>query len=165
MADLGAEVVAVEPPGGSVLRSEAAYPFLARGKKSVVLDLHELADAEVAWSLASEADVLITTLRPAALERFGLDHSVLSVVNPGLVYGSVTGWGRTGPMRDAKGYEGMVLAKLGAMATTYAAASSAPARPSSRSPSPPGARRRPCCRESSRASWSGRPAGWDSSSR
>ncbi|MCP9965012.1 CoA transferase [Actinomadura madurae] len=63
MADLGAEVVAVEPPGGSVLRSEAAYPFLARGKKSVVLDLHELADAEVAWSLASEADVLITTLR------------------------------------------------------------------------------------------------------
>ncbi|MCP9977507.1 CaiB/BaiF CoA-transferase family protein [Actinomadura madurae] len=126
MADLGAEVVAVEPPGGSVLRSEAAYPFLARGKKSVVLDLHELADAEVAWSLASEADVLITTLRPAALERFGLDHSVLSVVNPGLVYGSVTGWGRTGPMRDAKGYEGMVLAKLGAMATTYAAASLRP---------------------------------------
>jgi crotonobetainyl-CoA:carnitine CoA-transferase CaiB-like acyl-CoA transferase len=126
LADLGAEVIAVEPAGGSPLRSQAGFPFLARGKQSVVLDLHARADAESAWQLASEADVVVTTLRPAALERFGLDYQVLSVFNPAIVYGSITGWGRTGPLRDAKGYEGMVLAKIGAMATSYAPVSPRP---------------------------------------
>ncbi|HVW41106.1 MAG TPA: CoA transferase [Amycolatopsis sp.] len=125
-ADLGAEVVVVEPPGGSRFRGEAVFPFLARGKKSVVLDLHERADAGVAWGLAGEADVLITTLRPVTLERFGLGYGGLSVVNPRLVYGSVTGWGRSGPLRDAKGYEGLVLAKLGVNATGFGRASARP---------------------------------------
>jgi crotonobetainyl-CoA:carnitine CoA-transferase CaiB-like acyl-CoA transferase len=119
LADLGAEVVVVEPPGGSRLRSQAVFPFVARGKKSIVLDLRDQGDAETARRLASGADVLVTTLRPATLERFGLGYPALSALNPRLVYGSVTGWGRTGPMRDAKGYEGMVLAKLGAMATSF----------------------------------------------
>ncbi|WP_236792034.1 CaiB/BaiF CoA-transferase family protein [Amycolatopsis sp. GM8] len=126
LADLGAEVVAVEPPGGGVLRRAAAYPFLARGKKSVVLDLHEPADADVARGLASEADIVITTVRPTTLERFGLDHPVLSALNPRLVYGSITGWGRTGPLRDAKGYEGMVMAKLGILTNAFGKASVRP---------------------------------------
>jgi crotonobetainyl-CoA:carnitine CoA-transferase CaiB-like acyl-CoA transferase len=118
-ADLGAEVTVVEPPGGSPLRSQAGFPFLARGKQSIVLDLHGGDDAEAAWQLASEADIVVTTLRPAALDRFGLDYQRLSVRNPAVIYGSITAWGRTGPLRDAKGYEGMVLAKIGAMATSY----------------------------------------------
>lgn len=126
LADLGAEVIAIEPPGGSPLRTQAGFAFLARGKKSVVLDLHDAADAGTARRLLSEADVMVTTLRPAALERFGIGYEPMSKVNPRLVYGSVTGWGRTGPLRDAKGYEGMIMAKLGAMATSFAQASTRP---------------------------------------
>jgi crotonobetainyl-CoA:carnitine CoA-transferase CaiB-like acyl-CoA transferase len=126
LADLGAEVVTIEPPGGSPLRPLAAFPFLARGKKSIVLDLHTRDDAETAWRLACQADVVVSTLRPAALERFGLDYQVLSVFNPSLVYGSITGWGRSGPLSGAKGYEGLVLAKLGAMATSYGPLSTRP---------------------------------------
>ena len=57
-ADFGAEVVHVEPPGGSQLRAQPGYPFLARGKKSIVLDLHAEADRAVARTMASGADVV-----------------------------------------------------------------------------------------------------------
>jgi crotonobetainyl-CoA:carnitine CoA-transferase CaiB-like acyl-CoA transferase len=113
-ADFGAEVVSIEPPGGVSLRSEPGYRFIGRGKQSIVLDLHDKAEAEVALRLAAGADVVLTSLRLAALERFGLGHDAVAAVNPRVVYGSVTGWGRVGPLRDAKGYEGLIMAKLGA---------------------------------------------------
>src|SRR5688572_19482503 len=72
LADFGADVVAVEPPGGSPLRTQPSFPFWGRGKRSVVLDLAAPADAEVARSLAIGADVVIETFRPAVVERFGL---------------------------------------------------------------------------------------------
>jgi crotonobetainyl-CoA:carnitine CoA-transferase CaiB-like acyl-CoA transferase len=114
LADLGAEVITVEPPGGSPLRATPGHLFVARGKKSIVLDLHDKEEAETALRLCAVADVVLTSLRPASLERFGIDHATVAAVNPGVVYGSITGWGRVGRLRDAKGYEGMVMAKLGA---------------------------------------------------
>jgi crotonobetainyl-CoA:carnitine CoA-transferase CaiB-like acyl-CoA transferase len=114
LADLGAEVAAVEPPGGSPLREVPGHPFLARGTRSVVLDLHDKEEAATALRLCADADVVLTSLRPAALERFGLDHVAVATINPRVVYGAVTGWGRQGPLRDAKGYEGLIMAKLGA---------------------------------------------------
>jgi crotonobetainyl-CoA:carnitine CoA-transferase CaiB-like acyl-CoA transferase len=115
LADFGAEVVHVEPVGGSPLRSMPGYPFLARGKKSIVLDLHHTADVGVARDLALGADVLVETFRPGVMERFGLGFGDLETENPRLVYGSITAFGRTGPYAATKGYEALVMARLGAL--------------------------------------------------
>ena len=113
LADFGAEVVHVEPPGGSVLRSHPSYPFWARGKRSIELDLRADADAEVARGLARGADVIVETWRPGVADRFGLGYDELAAANERLVYASITGFGRTGPFSHLKGYEGLVAAKVG----------------------------------------------------
>ena len=118
LADFGAEVVQVEPPGGSQLRAQPGYPFLARGKKSIVLDLRAVADRALARTMASGADVVIETFRPGVMERLGLGYEDLRADNPGLIFGSVTGFGRTGPYAAAKGYEGLVMARIGALAAS-----------------------------------------------
>jgi crotonobetainyl-CoA:carnitine CoA-transferase CaiB-like acyl-CoA transferase len=118
LADFGAEVVHVEPPGGSPLRALPSYPFLARGRGSVVLDLKDAADNAAARRLAVGADVLIETFRPGVTERLGLGYDALRAHNPGLVYGSITGFGRTGPYADVKGYEALVIARIGGLATS-----------------------------------------------
>ncbi|MGX7679267.1 CaiB/BaiF CoA transferase family protein [Jatrophihabitans sp. DSM 45814] len=113
-ADLGAEVISIEPPAGSELRAIPGFRFLGRGKKSIALDLHNAVDADCALRLAAGADVVLASLRPKALARFAIDYESVAAVNPRAVYGSVTGWGRSGPMRDTKGYEGLIMAKIGA---------------------------------------------------
>ena len=115
LADFGAEVVHVEPPGGSSLRDLPSFPMIGRGKKSMVLDLNDAGDAVLARTLALGADVLIETFRPGVMERFGLGYEELSAANPRLVYGSVTGFGRKGPYADVKGYEALVMARVGAL--------------------------------------------------
>jgi crotonobetainyl-CoA:carnitine CoA-transferase CaiB-like acyl-CoA transferase len=112
-ADFGADVVHVEPPGGSPLRAQPAYPFWARGKSSVELNLRDHTDAAVARRLCVDADVVIETFRPGVVERLGLGYDALTADNPGVVYGSVTGFGRHGPLADLAGYEGVVMAKMG----------------------------------------------------
>src|ERR1700749_5100573 len=72
-ADLGAEVIMVESPAGAAIRSVPGFRFLGGGTKSLVLDLDVSGDAWVAFTLATQADVVLTSLRPRALERFGLD--------------------------------------------------------------------------------------------
>jgi crotonobetainyl-CoA:carnitine CoA-transferase CaiB-like acyl-CoA transferase len=114
-ADNGAEVIHVEPPGGSPLRQRRAWPFWGRGKKSLELDLHDASDIEVAQNLAATADVVIETLRPGKVEHLGLDYETLSRDHPRLVYGSITGFGRNGPYAQSKGYEGILLARMGAL--------------------------------------------------
>ncbi|HEY6427504.1 MAG TPA: CoA transferase, partial [Acidimicrobiales bacterium] len=78
LADFGAEVVHVEPPGGSPLRGLPSYPFIARGKKSMVLDLHDSAESASAREMAIGADVLIETFRPGVMERLGLGYEDLN---------------------------------------------------------------------------------------
>jgi crotonobetainyl-CoA:carnitine CoA-transferase CaiB-like acyl-CoA transferase len=118
LADFGAEVVFVEPPGGSSLRSAPSFPFIARGKRSIVLDLADPADQATAKALALGADVLIETWRPGVAERLGLGYDGLSEANPGIVYGSVTAFGRSGPYANAKGYEALVMARTGALSVS-----------------------------------------------
>jgi len=115
LADFGAEVVQVEPPGGGGLRDLPSYPLICRGKKSIVLDLHEVSDAVVAREMTLGADVLIETFRPGVMERLGLGYDQLAAANPRLVYGSVTGFGRRGPYAHAKAYEALVMARVGAL--------------------------------------------------
>ena len=113
LADFGADVLWIEPPGGSALRDQPAFPFFARGKQSIELDLKQRADRDTLLGLARDADVLIETFRPGVADRLGLGFERLAADNPRIVYASITGFGRTGPYAAVKGYEGLVMAKLG----------------------------------------------------
>ena len=113
LADAGADVIMVEPPAGNPMRKETGWPALARSKKSVTLDLQTDTGLTALHDLLRSADVLITTSRPAALERLGLTPDDLADLNPRLVSASITGWGTTGPWANDKGYEALVLARMG----------------------------------------------------
>jgi crotonobetainyl-CoA:carnitine CoA-transferase CaiB-like acyl-CoA transferase len=88
---------------------------VARGKKSIELDLHEADDVAVAMTLIHGADILIETYRPGVMERLGLGFETVSAHNAGLIYGSVSAFGRSGPYAQAKGYEALVMARVGAL--------------------------------------------------
>src|SRR5690349_13030539 len=104
LADLGAVVTKIESPGGDETRhwgppydeaGEATYfQAVNRNKDSLVLDLKEPADLERARQLAREADVLVENFRPGVTERFGLDYEAVRSENPGVIYCSITGFGR-----------------------------------------------------------------------
>jgi crotonobetainyl-CoA:carnitine CoA-transferase CaiB-like acyl-CoA transferase len=115
LADCGADVIMVEPLDGSPLRGLASWPALLRGKRSVTLDLHDHADLDRLRALLRRADVMVNTMRPTTAERIGLTHDALATAYPRLVVASITGWGSTGPFRDYKGWEALVMAKTGVM--------------------------------------------------
>ena len=115
LADYGARVVLVEPPGGTVLRSQPAWPAWGRGKESVVLDLKSAAGRSSAQRLCASADVVVETWRPGVAERLGVGDADVRAANPGVVYGSVTAFGRDGPYAHLPGYEAVVMAKAGAL--------------------------------------------------
>ncbi len=116
-ADFGADVIQIESAGGAVIRHHAAYPFWARGKRSIVLNKADEADRQIFRNLATTADVLIETQHPGAMDALGLGYAELSKLNPRLIYTSITGFGRQGPYADAPGYQGLVHAKVGAFRT------------------------------------------------
>jgi len=115
LADYGAEVIKVEPPGGDPFRFQPAWISWNRGKKGIVLDLASPEGREQAIQLAGEADVLVESFRPGDMAGWGLDYETLSRLYPRLVYCSITGFGQRGPLRRVKGYEGVVAAKAGRM--------------------------------------------------
>ena len=115
MADYGAEVIKVEPPGGDPFRFQPAWISWNRGKKGIVLDLRTTAGREHAIHLAGAADVLVESFRPGDMADWGLAYDTLSQLYPRLVYCSITGFGQKGPLRRVKGYEGVVAAKAGRM--------------------------------------------------
>ena len=115
MADYGAEVIKVEPPGGDPFRFQPAWISWNRGKKGIVLDLGTAEGREQAIQLAGEADVLVESFRPGDMADWGLAYDTLSQLYPRLVYCSITGFGQKGPLRRVKGYEGVVAAKAGRM--------------------------------------------------
>jgi crotonobetainyl-CoA:carnitine CoA-transferase CaiB-like acyl-CoA transferase len=127
MADLGAEVVKVESPGGDDTRTWAPpvrdgvstyYLGVNRNKRSVALDLDDPEDAAAARELARRADVLFENFKPGGLARFGLDHATVSATNPGIVYASISGFG-SGPGGAAlPGYDLIVQAISGLMSLT-----------------------------------------------
>src|SRR3954449_12526405 len=127
LADLGAEVVKVESPGGDDTRSwqppvrdgRATY-YLAvnRNKRSVALDLKDDADVALARTLAGRADVLIENFRPGGLDRFGLGYDDVAAANPGIIYASISGFGTTERGRALPGYDLIVQAMSGLMSLT-----------------------------------------------
>lgn len=115
LADAGADVLLVERPGGSPIRRDPGWPGLLRGKRSVVLDVKTTDDRVVLDGLMRQADVLVTTMRPKAVERMGFTAERLAKDFPRLVAARITGWGSQGKWADYKGYEGLVLAKSGVL--------------------------------------------------
>ena len=127
LADLGADVIKVESPGGDDTRTWAPpvrdgvstyYLGVNRNKRSVALDLKDPADVAVARELARRADVLVENFRPGGLARFGLDHSTVSKTNPGIVYASISGFGSGPGGRSLPGYDLIVQAISGLMSLT-----------------------------------------------
>ena len=116
LADWGADVLKLEPPNGDPFRwFYAAYGLAIddnpsfdldnRGKRSIVLDFENEEGRALARELVDKADVFVSNLRPAALERWGLDADTLLAANPRLVYASLTGYGGEGPDRDRPAYD------------------------------------------------------------
>lgn len=106
LADLGAEVLKVEPPGGDPMR---AYPEIfasvARGKRSVVLDLRREDGRARAHELVAEADVVCESWRPGVADRLGLGYATVVGLQPAVIYCSLTGFGQDGPLRDVPGHD------------------------------------------------------------
>ncbi|MDN3544798.1 CoA transferase [Kinneretia asaccharophila] len=113
LADFGAEVIKVEPPGtGDPLRQwrllhqgeSVWWQVQSRNKKSVTLDLRQEAGRAIARQLAAEADVLIENFRPGLMEDWGLGYETLAAANPGLIMLRISGYGQSGPYRDLPGF-------------------------------------------------------------
>jgi CoA:oxalate CoA-transferase len=126
LADLGAEIIKLEPPAGDDYRhigpfqggESALFTLNNRGKKSLVLDLKEPADLALARAIAARVDVVVENFRPGVAERLGLGAETLRAANPRLVYCSISGFGQDGPFRDLPAYDLVVQAMSGLMAAT-----------------------------------------------
>ena len=114
LADLGADVVRIERPGGQVLTG-GSTDLLNRGRPSVALDLKNPDASAVVLELVEGADVLVEGMRPGTTERLGLGPDVCLARNPRLVYGRMTGWGQTGPLAHAAGHDMNYVALTGAL--------------------------------------------------
>jgi len=122
MADHGAEVIKVEPPGEGDpgrhigLAQGAHTTFFRnanRGKKSVVANLKDAADRDALLALCDEADVFIEAFRPGVVQRLGVDYDTLAARNPRLVYASISAFGQSGPNRDIPAHDLAVEALSG----------------------------------------------------
>jgi CoA:oxalate CoA-transferase len=123
---LGAEVIKIEPPGqgdpmrnyGADRRYDGMAPaFIAAnaGKKSIVLDLKKPAQLEVAQRIVAQSDVLLENFRPGVMARLGLGLEAVRVLNPDIIYCSVSGYGQSGPLRDWPAIDNIVQATSGMM--------------------------------------------------
>ena len=117
LADYGADVIWVEPPGGDPYRAElaVAYSVFNRGKRSIVLDLRTDTDRDVLLQLIGSADVFVQSWRPGVAERLGLGYDTIRRLSPSVVYCSISGFGADGPLRALPGYEPVVHAVVGTM--------------------------------------------------
>ena len=122
LADMGAEVIKIEPFTGDAARNATIAPlrgessihlFMNRGKKSVVLALKKAEGLEIFYSLVAQADVVIDNFRPGVMARLGIDHESLRQKNPRIITVSVTGFGETGPARDRAAFDLVIQAYSG----------------------------------------------------
>lgn len=126
LADVGAEVIKIEPPGGDDYRhigpfkngESALFMLINRGKKSVVVDLKSPDAAQLVCELAAVSDIVVENYRPGVTTRLGIDYPTLAKINPRLVYASVSGFGQSGPMAERPSYDIIAQALSGLMSIT-----------------------------------------------
>ena len=140
LADLGADVLKVEPPGGDDTRNwppfaegvGAIFTAVNRNKRGIVLDLRKPSGLAIAHELARKADVVVESFGPGVADRLGIGWDRLSALNPRLLYASISGYGTRGPMKDGKGYDLIAQAFTGMLSLT-----GEPGGPPARSPFSP----------------------------
>lgn len=124
LADMGADVIKVEPPGGawerhwsgcqSFLNGQSLFHLMThRNSRSIILDLKNPEGQAVARRLAAHADVVVQNFRPGVMEKWGLDYATLRADNPKLIYASVSGYGQEGPYRHLPGQDLLIQALTG----------------------------------------------------
>jgi len=127
LGDLGADVIKVESPEGDETRAwgppfaegeSAYYLCVNRNERSIVVDFKTAEGRDILHGLIRQCDVLVENFRPGALARFSLDFETASALNPTLIYCSITGFGQSGPLRDAPGYDFIIQAMGGLMSVT-----------------------------------------------
>lgn len=128
LAELGAEVIKVEMPGGGdAVRTIAPmtegmeshiFVILNRGKRSITLNLNSEPGRGVCRQLAGRCDILLENFTPGTMERFGLGYETLKVDNPGLIYASISGFGQTGPYRSQVAFDTIIQAVGGLISVT-----------------------------------------------
>lgn len=126
LADLGAEVIKLEPPRGDDYRhigpfvegDSALFSLNNRGKQSIALNLKDPEGLALAQKIAARCDVVVENFRPGVAEKIGLGPEPLMQANPSLVYARISGFGQTGPFRDLPAYDLVVQAMSGLMAAT-----------------------------------------------
>lgn len=126
LADLGAEVIKIEPPHGDdqrhmgrMVQGESTnFVLNNRGKKSLRLDLKQEAGQRIARDLAAQCDVVIENFKPGVADKLGIGYACLSAQTPGLVYCSISGFGQNGPNADRPSYDVVAQAMSGIMSLT-----------------------------------------------
>jgi crotonobetainyl-CoA:carnitine CoA-transferase CaiB-like acyl-CoA transferase len=128
LADMGADVIKIEksPDGDDTRRmlppkigdEAAAYMMMNRNKRGVVLDLKTEGGRSILHRLVKDADVLVENFGPGVMERLGFGYETLKADNPGLIYCSLSGFGRTGPYKDRRGFDLVAQAMSGIMSFT-----------------------------------------------
>jgi len=127
LADLGAEIIKIERPGGgdfaraydtTVAGESAWFYWLNRGKRSVALDLKHSGAGAVLGRLLASADVFVQNLGPGAAERLGLGTNELRAIYPRLIVCNISGYGSSGPYRDRKAYDALLQGETGVIALT-----------------------------------------------
>ena len=129
LADMGADVVKVEPPdGGDQTRGAMGFKLkgndsmgylnMNRNKRSMTLNLKTEAGRKVLFRMVKDADILVENYRPGVVKRLGIDYETLSAINPRLVYASISGFGQTGPWANRPGFDLMAQAMSGIMSVT-----------------------------------------------
>jgi formyl-CoA transferase/CoA:oxalate CoA-transferase len=123
-AELGANVIHVEPPRGDdgrnsgpkfLGRETPIFSATNRSKRSIVIDLKRPEGLELLRKLARDADIFVENAMPGGMDKLGLGYEALSELNPRLIYVSISGWGRQGPKSHAPGYDVLIQAFVGAM--------------------------------------------------
>ena len=116
LADLGAEVIKVEAPGGDPMREYAPmFDSVNRGKRSIALDLKRPEGKAVLARLAERADLMLEGFRPGVAARLGVDYATLAKIKPDIIYCAISGFGQDGPYRDRSGHDINYLAMGGVL--------------------------------------------------
>ena len=118
LADLGAEIIRVDRPGGGAMSAtDSPADVLQRGRRSIAVDLKNSEGVEVVLKMIEAADVVVEGFRPGVMEKLGLGPDVCLQRNAKLIYARMTGWGQHGPLSHAAGHDINYIAITGALAS------------------------------------------------
>ncbi|MFZ3101588.1 MAG: CaiB/BaiF CoA-transferase family protein [Desulfitobacteriaceae bacterium] len=118
LADMGADVIKVEPKHGEHFRpvmGSSIFYNINRNKKGIVVDLNALEGKKIVKTLARQSDVILESFTPGSMDKLGIGYEVIKDINPGIIYASISGFGQTGPYWKRPGYDAVAQAMSGLM--------------------------------------------------